>query len=92
MSTLINDKNIKNTQILLLLDLSNPSKLIESLKIWLSSVKAIINEKISPEIIQEIIDNKKAKYDKQHFDIKNFIPCEMTVLFTKYESFETLDL
>lgn len=77
---------------MLLLDLSNPSKLIESLKSWLNSVKMIINEKISSEIVQEIIDNKKNRFDKQNLDTKIFLPCEMTVLFTKYESFETLDL
>ncbi len=89
---MISDKTIKNTHILLLLDLSNPSKLIESIKSWVNSVKTMINEKISPEVIQEILDNKKNRYDKQNIDHKSFVPCEMTVLFTKYESFETLDL
>ncbi len=89
---MISDKTIKNTHILLLLDLSNPSKLIESIKSWVNSVKTMINEKISPEVIQEILDNKKNRYDKQNIDHKSFVPCEMTVLFTKYERFETLDL
>jgi hypothetical protein len=92
LSTLINDKNIKNTLILLLLDLSNPSKVIETMHSWLNSIKSIIKDKISSELIKDILENKKTKYEKQNIDLNNFVPCEMTLLFTKYENFENLDM
>lgn len=92
LSTILNEKNIKSTLILLLLDLSNPTKIIENLINWISSIKSIINEKISETVIQEIVEAKKIKYEKQNIDSKNLLPIEITVLFTKYETLETLEM
>ena len=92
LTKLINDKNIKNSMILLLIDLSNPSKILENLNTWINTIGSIINEKISQSLIQDIIDTKKIRYEKQNIDSKNFLPIEISLLFTKYEKFETLDL
>lgn len=93
--TVLNDKNLRNTIILINLDLARPREILTSLKNYLKELKTIIKEIAEHETILDIIENKKSKYkDTSSNDFKriNIFPAEVIVMGNNYESLEVIDL
>jgi GTPase SAR1 family protein len=95
--TILTDKNLRNTIIVINIDLSKPREILNCLKNYLKQLNAIIKEIADQDTIIDIIENKKSKYkdtysNSAEFKRINIFPAEIIVVGNNYENFEVIDL
>ena len=86
--TIINNKNIENTIILLLLDFGEPQNILVNLIKYIKEIKNILNECIEKDILNEIIKNKESNYNSKYPKDKevNLIPCNLYLKLLLFSS------
>jgi len=95
--SIINEKSLKNTVFLICLDLKKQSRILSSLKAFLTAIRKVIGELTNEnqELLMEITEMKRARYSNENTnDLKriNIFPAEVIVVGTKYDILEKVDM